>query len=141
MFLAAWKAAGMLVLAVNAGVVFTLDVHQCSFSCMDVWHSKARAPLPFPVALTLPRDTQQCSLVSAPALPCPGLPSVPCNAGTAPGLGQEKPFFLAEQVGFAWLWAQGGGDRPWCCSGILGEALPSPRNRELNLAGRGRGNS
>lgn len=33
MFLPVWKDVGMLVLAVNAGVVFTLDVNQCSFSC------------------------------------------------------------------------------------------------------------
>lgn len=35
MFLAVWKEAGMLVLAVNAGVVFILDVNQCKFSWMD----------------------------------------------------------------------------------------------------------
>lgn len=46
-----------------------------------------------------------------------------------------KPFFPGRADGIAWL---GGGDSPWC---FLEEALPSPRNRELNLAGRGRGNS
>lgn len=138
MFLAAWKAAGMLVLAVKAGVVFTLDVHQCSFSCMA---QKSPSSPPFPCSSHPPQGHPAMFLgvCTCPALL--GLPSVPCNAGTAPGLGQEKTFFLAEQVGFAWLGAQGGGDSPWSCSGILGEALPSPRNRELNLAGRGRGNS
>lgn len=32
--LPAWKDGGMLVIALNCGAVFTLDVTQCSFSCM-----------------------------------------------------------------------------------------------------------
>lgn len=32
--LPAWKDGGMLVIALNSGAVFTLDVTQCSFSCM-----------------------------------------------------------------------------------------------------------
>lgn len=47
MFLAVWKDVGMLVLAVNAAVVFALAVNQCNFSRMYGTASLTSSPFPF----------------------------------------------------------------------------------------------
>lgn len=148
LFLAVWKDAGMLVLAVNAALVFALDVNQCNFSCM---YGTAIPDLPSLSllagslsALTLTSDIQPWFLESAPAHPMPWPPCCPGAPGPVgqenPSLGQENPSLLP---GWEVSRALGGGDSPWVLlrhSGG-GSSLSQKQRIKLNLVGRGRGGS